>query len=52
MGVGKNYIGERLAEHLGCPFYDGDESLPRAMKYKVENFQSLTLDEVEGFIKH
>ena len=51
MGVGKNYIGEKLAEHLDCYFFDGDEALPPALKEKVSNFKSLTLDEIEDFVR-
>ncbi|KKN65708.1 hypothetical protein LCGC14_0478470 [marine sediment metagenome] len=52
MGVGKNYIGKMLANQLGCNFFDGDDALPANLKKKVANFQSLTLDEIEGFVKN
>lgn len=51
MGVGKNYIGEKLAEQLGCDFIDGDDVLPQHLKEKVDNFESFTLHEVNSFVR-
>lgn len=51
MGVGKNYIGKRLAVHLKCQFMDGDDELPYLLKKKVERFEPFTLDEVDDFVR-
>lgn len=50
MGAGKNHVGMRLARHLGCRFYDGDDALPWLLKKKVERFESLTLRDIEVFV--
>lgn len=31
MGIGKNYVGEKLAKHIGCSFFDGDTVIPKSM---------------------
>ncbi len=51
MGVGKNYIGEKIAAHMGCPFFDGDDAFPAHLKKKIDRCQSLTVEEVEGFVR-
>ena len=50
MGVGKNYVGERLAEHLKCDFFDGDEVLPESMRKKVESFKPLFLEDIDNYV--
>jgi len=50
MGVGKNYVGERLAKRLRCPFYDGDLSMPSDMKRRVENFGFLSDEMLSRFV--
>lgn len=52
MGVGKNYVGEKLAEHLGCNFFDGDDALSPFLKEKVSNHKPLTVKEVEYFVRY
>lgn len=51
MGVGKNYVGERLADELGVKFIDGDSLLPPSMIEKVNAFKPFTLAEIENFVK-
>lgn len=50
MGIGKNYVGERLAEHLGCEFFDGDDVVPEAMAEKVANFKPLTVEDIDDYV--
>lgn len=50
MGVGKNYIGERLAHILGCDFYDGDLSMPSDMREKVNNLGFLSDEMLTRFV--
>lgn len=50
MGAGKNYIGEQLAQHLGCPFYDGDDVFPPKLKEKIKACKSLTRKEVRHYV--
>ena len=50
MGVGKNYVGERLAKHLGCEFYDGDFSMPEDMKDRVKRFSFLPAKMIDRFV--
>jgi gluconate kinase len=50
MGTGKNYIGERLAEHLGCQFFDGDDWIPLHLQSKIDRCESLTLEEVSEYV--
>jgi len=52
MGVGKNYVGEKLAKHLGCKFFDGDDALSSHLKEKVANHRPLTVEEVKYFVKY
>jgi gluconate kinase len=49
MGVGKNYVGERMARQLGCPFLDGDDAIPDWMMWKVERFKILSLGELDRY---
>jgi gluconate kinase len=51
MGVGKNYVGERLAKYHYCQFYDGDLSLTPEMKEKVKNFGVLPDDMLDRFVE-
>jgi len=50
MGVGKNYVGEKLAKRLGCRFFDGDDAIPEWMRRKVRNFKFLTLGDLDEFV--
>jgi gluconate kinase len=50
MGVGKNYVGERLAQGMGCEFFDGDTVIPKPMQDKIDGFEILTASVVEDFI--
>jgi gluconokinase len=50
MGVGKNYVGERLAERLGCEFFDGDSVIPKPMEDQISKFKILTPKVVRDFI--
>lgn len=50
MGVGKSYVGARLADDTGCHFVDGDMYLPDNMVKKVTNFQNLTPEEIDSFV--
>lgn len=34
-GAGKTYLGQLLAEHWTCPYWDGDEALTEEMKASV-----------------
>jgi len=49
MGVGKNYVGERMARQLGCPFFDGDDAIPDRMMVKIERFKILSLGELDCY---
>lgn len=47
MGAGKNYHGERLAQDLGMPFFDGDLVIPPDMRERIRAFKPVlpaTLD--------
>jgi len=50
MGIGKNYVGERLARHLGCRFFDGDLALPPDLKEKVARIRPLSKSEIDRFV--
>jgi len=50
MGVGKNHIGEQLAAHLGCDFFDGDNAFPPNLKEKIKRCESLTKREVRSYV--
>jgi len=41
-GCGKSTIGQTLADHLGCPFYDGDDFHPPENIEKMSNGIPLT----------
>lgn len=49
MGVGKNYVGERMARQLGCPFFDGDDAIPDRMMVKIEKFKILSLGDLDSY---
>jgi gluconokinase len=50
MGIGKNYVGEKLAARLGCKFFDGDLVVPAPMAEKVTNFKPLTPEDIDDFV--
>ena len=50
MGVGKNYVGERLARFLECEFFDGDTVIPQSMKNEISKFKILKPKTVRDFI--
>lgn len=50
MGMGKNYVGERIAKHLNLQFVDGDSLLPPSMLEKVKKFKPFTTAEIDGFV--
>lgn len=50
MGIGKNYVGERLASHLGCEFFDGDLVVPPSMVEKVVNFKPLSYEDIHQYV--
>lgn len=50
MGIGKNYVGERLATHLGCEFFDGDLVVPQSMAEKVMAFKPLSLEDIDDYV--
>lgn len=52
MGIGKNYVGEKLAEYLGCEFFDGDDVVPKHMAEKVANFKPLSLSDLDDYIQN
>lgn len=50
MGVGKNYVGGKLARRLNCEFFDGDTVIPAAMKEKIAKFKILDQKTIKDFI--
>jgi gluconate kinase len=50
MGVGKNYVGKRMARQLSCPFFDGDDAIPDQMMVKIERFKILSLGELDHYV--
>jgi gluconokinase len=44
-GCGKSTVGERLAERLGCPFYDGDDFHPPENVAKMASGRPLDDDD-------
>jgi gluconate kinase len=50
MGIGKNYVGEKLAEHLGCIFFDGDDVLPPDLQDKVRRIRPLSRRDIDRFV--
>lgn len=52
MGVGKNYVGEKLAAKLNCEFIDGDDALLPNTRAKVEAFKPLTKKDLEEFMEN
>jgi gluconate kinase len=51
MGAGKNHVGELVARHLGCPFFDGDTVIPEAMAKRIRGFGRLTKGDIDGFVR-
>jgi len=51
MGIGKNYVGERLASRLKCKFIDGDDFLTPAMQKKVNAFKPLSKQDLDEFME-
>lgn len=51
MGSGKNYVGEKLAKKLNCPFLDGDTLIQEEMMIKVLGFNVFKKDCIEGYVK-
>lgn len=51
MGVGKNYVGEKLAAYIGCEFLDGDSVIPKATMEKVKNFKQLNVNDINDYVK-
>jgi len=51
MGVGKNHVGEMLAAHLGCLFYDGDDALTPEMADRASRFRPISAEMVDRFVK-
>lgn len=50
MGIGKNHVGEKLAKHLHCEFFDGDTVIPKTMMEKVTKFKSLNTADIDNYI--
>jgi gluconate kinase len=50
MGVGKNYVGERMARQLGAIFYDGDDAIPEWMWRKIRRFVPPSLVDLDRYI--
>lgn len=50
MGSGKNYRGERLAESLGVPFFDGDEVISDEMRRCVEKFKPMNSEMIQAYM--
>jgi len=51
IGVGKNYHGERLAQHLDYAFFDGDCAATAEMIDRVSKFQPLTREIITRYIQ-
>lgn len=49
-GSGKSTVGERLARHLGWPFYDGDDFHPAANVEKMSRGIPLTDEDRAGWL--
>lgn len=50
MGCGKNYVGEKFAEYIGCEFFDGDSVIPDDMVIKIEKFKLLKPSELIVYV--
>ena len=50
MGVGKNYVGEKLASYLECDFFDGDLVAPQTMVEKVSKFKPLSQEDIDIYV--
>lgn len=51
MGSGKNFIGQRIAEKMGYPFFDGDDQIPEDMKHRIENFKLISRSDYSYFVQ-
>lgn len=51
MGMGKNFVGDLIAQYLKLPFIDGDFILLSAMLEKVRRFKPLTAAEIDNYVK-
>lgn len=51
MGMGKNFVGELIAQHLKFPFIDGDSILPSHMMAKVKKFKPFTAEEINDYVE-
>lgn len=51
MGMGKNFVGELIAQHLDLDFVDGDSLLPRHMAEKVKSFKPFTAEEIREYVE-
>lgn len=49
-GSGKTTVGKKLAELLGCPFYEGDEFHPASNIEKMKNGKPLTDQDREPWL--
>jgi len=49
-GCGNSTIGRQLADRLGWPFYDGDNSHPAANVEKMSQGQPLTDEDRSGWL--
>jgi len=50
-GVGKNYVGETLASHLGFYFWDADLALTTNMQSYIANKQVFTQEMRDNFVQ-
>lgn len=50
IGVGKNYVGYKLANYLNCQFFDGDICIPDEMKQRVKKFKFLPDELITNFV--
>lgn len=50
IGVGKNYVGKRLADRIGFEFFDGDKVIPEKMAKKVSGFKCLSDEDLDEFV--
>jgi len=49
-GAGKTTVGKKLAELLGCPFYEGDDFHPSSNIEKMEKGKPLTDEDREPWL--
>lgn len=50
MGIGKNHVGEKLAQYIDCPFFDGDTVIPKSMIENVLIFKPLTAKDIDNYV--